>query len=134
MIVLSKTNLCDESEISLAINAIREHSAPTRVTVRPRSPKLEEYTVKGRGFHSPAELIELLRGMLWGYYGMIIRAKGVVKCGGEMLRFDLTDGMYSITGESASDEQRCVFIGIDCQYKCNTIKRKIFLRTSKGVR
>ncbi len=139
-ILLSKTETADEQEISAVCHEIMEINpnaeivtehytkkpdewwdnlfqpltgkARVRISVRPQQSGLEEYTITGRGFHNPAELIELLRGMLWGYYGGVIRAKGVVKCGGDWLRFDLADGMFSISGAEADcKEQQCVFIG-----------------------
>ena len=39
-----------------------------------------------------------------------MRAKGTVPAGGEALRFDLADGLYSVSG-SPRDENQCVFIG-----------------------
>ena len=57
-----------------------------------------------------AELIILLEDCLRGELGHIARAKGTVPVGGETLRFDLADGLYSIAGSPQQDNQ-CVFIG-----------------------
>lgn len=155
IVVLSKTESADKEEISAVIREIREinptaeivtehythkndnwwngllesqcNPVMTRIPVRSRDIGLEEFTVKEQGFNNPAELVEMLRGLLWGYYGGVIRAKGVVKAGREWVRFDLADGMYSITGEmpdassraaesqdSGSENalaEQCVFIG-----------------------
>lgn len=57
-------------------------------------------------------LVELLRGLLWGYCGNVVRAKGEIICGGEPVRFDIAEGMYSIAGiDMLSGGQQCVFIG-----------------------
>ena len=91
-----------------------EHVPAARVPIKLRSERLEEHTIKGKGVHNIAELVELLRGLLWGYYGNIVRAKGEILCGGEPVRFDLAEGMYSITGvEKPTGEQQCVFIGTE---------------------
>lgn len=68
-------------------------------------------------FRSPApmsvpELIMLLEDALRGRYGGIVRAKGILETGGGYVRFDLADGLYSITGaDGVSTEPQCVFIG-----------------------
>lgn len=138
IIVLSKTENADNRELEYICKEIREinpeaeiitenyknksdewwnglfgteHITNTKIPIKPRSETLEEHTVKGRGFHNIAELIELLRGSLWGYYGNVMRAKGEVQAGGEWVHFELADGMYSIVGENTQHEQQCVFIG-----------------------
>mgnify|MGYP004663964663 CR=1 FL=1 len=143
VVVLSKTENSDQAETELLCRGIRginpdadiiaehythmpdewwdglfgsEHAAAARVPVRPRAEQLEEYTVKGRGTRNIAELVELLRGLLWGYYGNVVRAKGEILCGGEPVRFDLAEGKYSVVGRdggagNALSGQQCVFIG-----------------------
>ncbi len=140
VIVLSKTENSDREEIEQLCREIRginpeaeiaaehytqkssewwnglfgsEHVPAARVQVRPHSEQLEELTIKEMGFHNIAELVELLRGLLWGFYGNVVRAKGEVLCGGESVRFDLAEGMYSIIGtENPEAAQQCVFIGM----------------------
>ena len=58
----------------------------------------------------PAELVALLEDCLRGEFGHIVRAKGVLPAGGEMLRFDLADRQYAVTG-SPDGKTQCVFIG-----------------------
>ena len=54
----------------------------------------------------------LLEDALRGRYGGIVRAKGILETGGGYVRFDLADGLYSITGaDGVSTEPQCVFIG-----------------------
>ena len=52
----------------------------------------------------------MLEDCLRGGFGHIARAKGTIPVGGETLRFDLADGLYSITS-SPQDDNQCVFIG-----------------------
>ena len=54
----------------------------------------------------------LLEDCLRGEFGHIVRAKGVLPAGGEMLRFDLADRQYAITG-SPEGKTQCVFIGTE---------------------
>lgn len=61
---------------------------------------------------SVPELIMLLEDALRGRYGGTVRAKGILETGGGYVRFDLADGLYSITGaDGVSTEPQCVFIG-----------------------
>lgn len=57
------------------------------------------------------ELMILLEDVLRGEFGLISRAKGTLAVGREMLRFDLADGLYVISGAPESAETQCVFIG-----------------------
>ena len=73
---------------------------------------LNQISLKTARLHRPAELIMLLEDCVRGGFGRIARAKGVIPAGGEMLRFDLADRQYAVTG--AEDEKsQCVFIGTD---------------------
>ena len=69
--------------------------------------------------NSPSELVVLLEDCLRGELGRIARAKGVLTVGGEMLRFDLADSRYAVTG-APEGKNRVVFIGndIDVQALC----------------
>ncbi len=69
-----------------------------------------QLTISGAALDNPAQLILLLEDCLRGEYGRVVRAKGTVPAGGETLRFDLADGLYSVSG-SPLDENQCVFIG-----------------------
>lgn len=60
---------------------------------------------------NPGELVVLLEDILRGEFGRIPRAKGTLKAGPEMLRFDLADGLYAVSGAAADAETQCVFIG-----------------------
>ena len=59
---------------------------------------------------NPAELIQILEDCLRGEFGHIARAKGTVLVGDEILRFDLADRLYAVTGSDV-EKRQCVFIG-----------------------
>lgn len=61
--------------------------------------------------HNPAELVQVLEDCLHSEFGHVARAKGTVPAGNEMLRFDLADGLYAVSGTEAETSQ-CVFIGL----------------------
>ncbi len=67
-------------------------------------------TLKTAGLHNVYELIQLLEDCLRGEFGHMARAKGTLWVDQEILRFDLADRMYMITG-SPDDSCQCVFIG-----------------------
>ena len=52
----------------------------------------------------------MLEDCLRSQFGHIARAKGNIPVGNETLRFDLADGLYSIT-DSPEETNQCVFIG-----------------------
>jgi G3E family GTPase len=69
-----------------------------------------QVTLTNAELQNPVELILLLEDCLRGEFGHIARAKGTIPVGDETLRFDLADGLYSVSG-AASSENQCVFIG-----------------------
>ncbi|WP_155832598.1 GTP-binding protein [Butyrivibrio sp. AE3006] len=69
-----------------------------------------QITINDAKLTNPGELITLLEDCLRGELGHIARAKGTILVGSETLRFDLADGLYSIT-DSPQTENQCVFIG-----------------------
>ncbi len=75
-----------------------------------RGEYLEQATFFSGSFSRPAELIVFLEDILRGEYGRIARAKGTIPAGREMLRFDVADYRYVVTG-SEDDKTQCVFIG-----------------------
>ncbi|SKB72384.1 GTPase, G3E family [Lachnospiraceae bacterium] len=72
--------------------------------------EFSQLTLDRTGLKNPGQLIMLLEDCLRGSLGHIVRAKGTVPVGEETLRFDLADGMYSIS-DSPLDADQCVFIG-----------------------
>lgn len=72
----------------------------------------QQISVKDVRLSSPTELIVLLEDMLRGRFGYIPRAKGIVRVGGEFLRFDLADGLYAIIADEEKQPlSQCTFIG-----------------------
>lgn len=71
-----------------------------------------QLTLNNAHIKNPGQLISLLEDCLHGDLGHIVRAKGTITGGSETLRFDLADGLYSISGSSETSNQ-CVFIGQD---------------------
>ncbi len=74
------------------------------------APNIFQITLNHARLEHPAELILLLEDCLRGELGNIVRSKGTVPVGKEMLRFDLADRLYAITDSSEASNQ-CVFIG-----------------------
>ena len=75
---------------------------------------LETYTVYNCRMVSPVALLWLLERVIRGYFGQIIRAKGILPAGKEWVRFDVVNGKVAITGFDESTENakaECVWIG-----------------------
>lgn len=89
-----------------------DHTLRAKIPVKLHAEQLEEYSVKGKGVHNVSELVVLMRELLYGSFGNIVRAKGEIYCGNSPVRFDLAEGMYSISGmENAEITPQSVFIG-----------------------
>ncbi len=69
----------------------------------------ENVTISEIKMKNIVELIHFCEEILAGRYGDILRAKGTVACSGEILRFDIADSVYAITG--GDEPLRAVFIG-----------------------
>ena len=74
---------------------------------------LDEISLREMEFSSPGALIIFLNSILTGRLGNIVRGKGVVRSGEELLRFDFADNMYAIKGEDPDEDValQAVFIG-----------------------
>jgi G3E family GTPase len=76
--------------------------------------ELESCTVRDGNVISPLELLWILEKALYGGYGNVVRAKGILKAGKEWIRYDLAGGRIAITGYEEANEKtkgECVFIG-----------------------
>ena len=62
-----------------------------------------QLTLNNARLDNPAQLVSLLEDCLRGELGLVARAKGTIPVGGESLRFDLADGLYTISGSYESD-------------------------------
>lgn len=77
-------------------------------------------SLEGVALPSESHLLWLLDAVVAGVFGEVVRAKGHLRCGGQWLRFDVVDRMWSVCGwepgESAQTGPRPglgVFIGPD---------------------
>ena len=71
----------------------------------------ESLTVQNAETGSAGQLVMLMEDIVRGRFGRVIRAKGTVLAGGELLRIDISDMKYSITGAEPDSLRDCVFIG-----------------------
>ncbi len=69
-----------------------------------------QVSLTGISLSNPVELLILLEDCLHGEFGCVARAKGTIKIGREMVRFDLADRMYVLTA-AMEEKSQCVFIG-----------------------
>ena len=142
--VLSFSFNVSDTDLDLSGNTkvIRMDVTPTRrvKSVHPISPKADEGVLidvsdtahKGStinvkddfeslslaGVSLPTEnhLLWFLDALVAGVFGEVVRAKGVLPCGGQWLRFDVVDRAWSVTGaeppaEGEKDGALAVFIG-----------------------
>lgn len=79
--------------------------------------ELETLSLTEVNLDSPTKLIAFLQAVTFGVFGKIVRAKGFLPCGGALLRFDVVNHTYAITGmnEQSGETASCVFIGTDLQ-------------------
>lgn len=77
-----------------------------------KSDDFSQVTMNSASMENPYQLIQLLEDCLRGQFGHIVRAKGTIPVGSETLRFDLADGLYSVSASPETANQ-CVFIGKD---------------------
>ncbi|MBQ0104912.1 MAG: hypothetical protein KBT47_02615, partial [Armatimonadetes bacterium] len=72
----------------------------------------ESFAVKNVSLPSGNMLIYFLELVVRGAFGNIDRAKGLIKCGESMLRFDSVGGLWSVTGFDENNEDTvCVVLG-----------------------
>ncbi len=79
------------------------------------SPELESISLTDISLDTPSKLIFFLEAVVFGVFGKIVRAKGILPCGQEVLRFDVVNRTYSVTGMDmdikGKEKFSCVFIG-----------------------
>ena len=76
--------------------------------------ELESLALQYVSVPTPAHLAWIADALACGTFGQITRAKGVVACGAQLIRFDVVDRSWALTGAEPSmeaDEVRAVFIG-----------------------
>lgn len=78
---------------------------------------LDSFSIQNISMERPEALFLMLERLIRGEYGDIVRAKGQVRAGKEMLCFDAVGGRYTIAGQERDGIGKAVFIG-------NKIKRQ----------
>ena len=69
--------------------------------------------IKNASLPTENHLLWFLDALVAGTFGEIVRAKGFLPCGGQLLRFDVVDRAWQVSGAEAykDEEPTCVFIG-----------------------
>lgn len=75
----------------------------------------DTFSLRQASLDSPEKLFILMEQIISGVYGNILRAKGYLKAGDHMFKFDIADGKYSLTGMGKEEKGKAVFIGKDIQ-------------------
>lgn len=73
----------------------------------------DTFSLEQISLDSPERLLILMEQLIRGRFGTILRAKGGLMAGGLMLRFDVADGRYCLTGMEEEESGKAVFIGMD---------------------
>jgi G3E family GTPase len=89
----------------------------------------DSFSLKGASMDCPERLIMLLEGLIHGRYGNVFRAKGKLRAGDNILRFEAVDGRYSIEEDETVDEGKAVFIGTDI--KRQSLRENFFVASQK---
>lgn len=100
----------------LARRSLQAETAQTSrtSTTSSSSDEVMEVSVSGAYLNNVGELVVFLEDLLHKEFGLVTRAKGVLKVGSEFLRFDLADNLYAIIAEENPEPKtQCVFIGRD---------------------
>ncbi|MCD8342771.1 MAG: GTP-binding protein [Oscillospiraceae bacterium] len=92
---------------------------------------IEQLTLSPAELPSPAHLVSLLDDIVRGEYGLIMRAKGIVRCGGQCCRFDVVQQTWSVTGAESGADTSAVFIG---QALRRSALRRRILRQTEATR
>lgn len=102
-------------------SALLEHDLdPERSAARPDAApaedEFESLSLAGVSLPTENHLLWFLDALVAGVFGEVVRAKGLLPCGGQWLRFDVVDRAWSVTGaeppaEGEKDGALAVFIG-----------------------
>lgn len=98
-----------ECDLDPERSAVRPDAAPTE-------DDFESLSLAGVSLPTENHLLWFLDALVAGVFGEVVRAKGVLPCGGQCLRFDVVDRAWSVTGaeppaEGEKDGALAVFIG-----------------------
>ena len=92
---------------------------------------VDEISVRGGEFDSPAGLTVFLEQLVRGRFGAVVRAKGIVRIADTLARFDAADGLYAFTEEDGKTPKQSVFIGRDID--ADAIYESMGVRRSKAL-
>lgn len=156
-IQLSKTELMDSDEVEKIVEDLQKINPEAKIYSTPykdadeaywdrlfegeltgasipeaavATPDLQNMSFRGAKCGDLVDLMRFLNRLVLGMYGGVCRAKGVFEtktC--DKLRFDLVDGLYSVTCAEAEDENDVVIIG----EKLKTILLRSELRRMAGA-
>lgn len=75
--------------------------------------EFESFSLAGVTLPSESHLLWLMDALAAGTFGEVVRAKGLLPCGNQWLRFDVADRTWQVTGTEASEDGQglAVFIG-----------------------
>lgn len=71
----------------------------------------ETLSLRHASLPTPAHLMWLLDAVSAGTFGHVSRAKGTLACGSQLVRFDVVERAWAVTGAEGSEGESCVFIG-----------------------
>ncbi len=89
---------------------------PQKAAVTPSSAPAEEdfdrMSLAGIALPSENHLLWFLDRLVAGYFGEVVRAKGLLPCGSQWLRFDVVDRTWAVTGAQAPEEGEKAAMGV----------------------
>lgn len=95
------------------------------------TPNLETFALQDAYLKDSQALLYFLQSILYKRYGDIVRAKGLLRVGQEICRFDVADNRYAVKGEESIDEPiEAIFIGKDI--KRNELRKSLIPGFDEG--
>ena len=108
--------LSDEFFSALLEHDLDPERSAAHPDAAPTEDDFESLSLAGVSLPTENHLLWFLDALVAGVFGEVVRAKGVLPCGGQWLRFDVVDRAWSVTGgeppaEGEKDGALAVFIG-----------------------
>ncbi len=126
--------ICDHytKEDEVFFHNLLEHEFGREVSPKEENAGIlpENFSIEGIEVDSLPELICFLEDIIRGEYGEIIRAKGHLQGKDEILRFEVADRTYYITGVTAEIKPSAAFIGHDIHRQA--LRKKLFRGIEKA--
>ena len=101
--------LADAEQEGPKASGVRPGHGPRRTGER--AGDFETLSLSGISCPTEGHFIWFLDALVAGVFGQVARAKGAVAAGGQLLRFDVVDRAWSVTGAEPATEPVAVFIG-----------------------